>query len=78
MKKKDMIDQLVKIYDTRPNVCSSYHIVDMLLYAAERRGMTPPNKFVRPENWANRNKIWKNDSSFPVECFQWEEEEEDD
>lgn len=42
MKRSDLIQDLVKIYETRPDGCSSYHIIDMLIYAAEKRGMLPP------------------------------------
>lgn len=40
MKRSQLIQELVKIYDTRPENCSSYHIIDMLIYAAEKRGVT--------------------------------------
>lgn len=40
MRRSQLIQDLVKIYETRPDGCSSYHIIDMLIYAAEKRGMT--------------------------------------
>lgn len=43
MKRSTLIKDLVKIYEARPENCSSYHIVDMLIGAAEERGMLPPS-----------------------------------
>lgn len=39
MKRSELVLQLVKILDTMPEEASSYNIVDMLIYAAEKRGM---------------------------------------
>ena len=42
MKRSDLINKLIKIYESKPKNCSSYHIIDVLLRKAEREGMLPP------------------------------------
>lgn len=41
MKRQELIENLVRIYDTRPENCSSYHIIDMMLYWIERQISMP-------------------------------------
>lgn len=43
MKKQDLIQHLIQIYDSRPPDASSYRIITMLLFATENRGwLSPP------------------------------------
>lgn len=42
MTREQMIQELLKIYNSIPREASGYHIIDILLGAAERRGMNPP------------------------------------
>jgi len=74
MRRSKMIEELVKIYDTRPENCSSYHIVDVLLYAAEKRGMRPPAKsfMIEYDTTDRSRKIIES----IIGSFIWEEEED--
>lgn len=82
MKRSKLIQDLVKIYETRPEECSSYHIIDMLIYAAERRGMVP-SSIERPMTYEEQRRL--NSMGFTkfygdddiVMVNEWEPEDED-
>lgn len=70
MKRSKMIEKLVKIYQSRPKGCGDYHIVDILLGAAEREGMLPPTSTYcyLTDNCGTKHPIGKGNV--------WEEEED--
>jgi hypothetical protein len=73
MKRSTLINDLVKIYDTRPEGCSSYHIIDMLIYAAEKRGMSPPN--VRLDDLFPKSELREIEPTHWYGCWEPEDEE---
>lgn len=68
MRRSEMIEKLVKILDTMPKEASNYHIVDILLGAAESRGMFPPVF----EDYDNLDQHGE-----PTLVFEWDSEDEE-
>lgn len=47
-----------------------------ILDTVENFGMTPPNKYVKHENWVDRMRIWGGEALFPLKCQTWDNEED--
>lgn len=75
MKRSEMIEKLIRIYETAPKGFSAYHICDILLGAVEREGMLPP-KLDNVELFTS-NSFLSLDAALNRGMNKWEPEDEE-
>lgn len=67
MKRSELITKLIPLFESIPKNASSYHVIDMILYKAEKLGMCPPIK-------EGVGSIKQDGEGLYIELWSWDEE----